>query len=125
MQVTIETHLIVIDKVHSGIQDMLKDVWGLLDKLMGGKKFATKLPVNFKDDLINETQNYSFLDHRPFTDESNALMTYLIDQSSCNFATINVSDCLSFNMPAVCDFPSSSPLYPHKSDSLWQIIYTT
>jgi hypothetical protein len=107
-QVTIETHLVVIDKVRSGIQDMLKDAWGLLDKLTGGKRFATKLPANFKDDLINETRNYSFLDHGPFTDEPNALMTYLIDQSSCNFATIDASDRLSFNMPAVCDWLATS-----------------
>ena len=101
MQVTIKEDLVDLDKVRSGIQEMLKQAWGCLYRLTGGKQFADKLPAEFKDDLTNETRDYSFLDHGPFTMESHPLMTYLINESPWKFASIDAKDRLSFNMPAV------------------------
>ena len=66
-------------------------------------RFADKLPEQFKDDLNNETRDYSFLDHGPFTKKSHLLMTYLVKESPWEFS-VDALDRLSFNMPAVHDY---------------------
>jgi len=103
-QVTIKGDLVDIDKVRSGIQEMLKEAWRCLYRLTGGKRFADKLPEQFKDDLNNETRDYSFLDHGPFTEKSRPLMTYLVNESPWEFASVDSLDRLSFNMPAIHDY---------------------
>jgi hypothetical protein len=103
-QVTIKEDLVDIDKVRSGIQEMLKEAWGCLYRLTGGKRFANKLPEQFKDDLNNETRDYSFLDHGLFTEKSHLLMTYLIKESPWEFSSVDTLDRLSFNMPAIHDY---------------------
>jgi len=103
-KVTVKEDLVDIDKVCSSIQEMLKEAWRCLYRLTGGKRFADKLPEQFKDDLNNETWDYSFLDHSPFTKKSCPLMTYLVNESSWKFTSIDAFDCLSFNMPTVHDY---------------------
>jgi len=56
--VTIKDQLVDLEKVCSGIQDMLKEAWKLLYQLTGGKRFATNLPEHFTDDLLNDTRGY-------------------------------------------------------------------
>jgi hypothetical protein len=100
-KVTIKEHLVDLDKVRAGIQDMLKEAWRSLHQLTGGRRFADKLPEHFTDDLLNHTRNYSFLDHGPFTKESHPLFTYLFTDSPWNFGSVDGMGRVSFNMPAV------------------------
>jgi hypothetical protein len=100
-QVTVKGELVDLGKVRAGIQDMLQEAWTLLYRITGGRKFANKLPEHFRDDLVNETRNYSFLDHGPFTEEPHALMAYLIHDSQWDLSTVDASGRVSFNMPAV------------------------
>jgi hypothetical protein len=107
-RVTITNHLINIEQVWSGLQDMLKSAWTLLYKITGGKKFANNLSEHFIDDLNKTTRDYSFLDHGPSTKEPHTLISYLISHLHWKFSSINADGRLSYNMPAIYDYQNTS-----------------
>jgi len=71
-----------------------------LYRLTGGKRFADKLRNSFKDDLNMRPElfipRYGHLQRNP-----PPLITYLVNESLLEFASIDAFDRLSFNMPAV------------------------
>jgi hypothetical protein len=100
-RVTISGETLVLSKFRSGIQDLIKDTWALMDTLTGGKRFATALPENMRDDLPNTTRGYSWLDHGPFTQVPHAYLSYLMQNSSWEFAFVNDTGGLSWNVAAL------------------------
>lgn len=85
----------------AGIQDLIKDTHLLLDRLTGGQRFATELPVDFRDNLPSTERGYSWLSHGPFTKHPNALLAYLIHQSEWEVAHFDESGDIAWNLPAL------------------------
>jgi hypothetical protein len=100
-RVSIDGETLVLSQFRSGIQDLIADTISLLDRLTGGKRFATKLPEDFRDDLPNTTRGYSFLDHGPFTDYPNAYLRFLVQESEWNIAFLDDEGHVAWNMPSL------------------------
>ena len=107
-QVTIDAETVDLEKLRAGVQDMLRDSWDLLFTLTDGKKFANKLPDDFKDDLRNDSRGYSFLNHGPFTDIPHALLAHLVEESHWKLFSVDADGRLSFNKPAMLQYLDKS-----------------
>jgi hypothetical protein len=100
-RVTISGETLVLATFRSGIQRLLADTRSLMDKLTGGRRFVIKPRDQFRDDLPNTTRGYSWLSNGPFTEFPHAFITHLIHGSQWEFAYLNDSGMLSWNIPAV------------------------
>lgn len=109
--ITSEGYTFKISKIQSGVQSIIRRCWELYDKITCGRRFATKLPESFKDDLNLDTRGYSFLYHGPFTDHPNSLLKFLCsDESKWKIATIEKGADNTFSIhwhkPALVDLLS-------------------
>jgi hypothetical protein len=100
-RVSIAGQTLVLAQFRSGIQLAIAETKALLRRLTGGKRFATKLPKDFRDDLPNTTRGYSWLSHGPFTDHPNAYLKYLVQESEWKIAFLDDSGCVAWNVPAI------------------------
>jgi hypothetical protein len=81
---------------------MLAKAWTIYDSITNGQRLADNIPESVIDDLPNDTHNYSFLDHGPFTTTPNALIRHLVDHH--RLAAVDSEGRLSFNKPAIRQF---------------------
>jgi hypothetical protein len=102
-RVTISGQTLILSKFRSGIQDLIRDTSSMMDTLTGGKRFVTALPENMRDDLPNTTRGYSWLSHGPFTEVPHAYLSHLMQNSDWEFAFLNDTGGLSWNVPALCE----------------------
>ena len=79
---TCEGYTCSLDDLRDGIQAIFRRCWELYDEITGGRRFATKLPEHFEDDLTMESRGYSFLYHGPYTDHPHAFLIYLCSKDS-------------------------------------------
>ena len=91
-----------------GLQKIIVRVADLINKIYGGRIFASKLPDVMKDNLPNDTHGYSWLDHGPFTKNPNALLIHLVNNSDWDIYWINAFDNLQFNKPACINILSNT-----------------
>lgn len=101
-KVSIDGETLELDAFRLGIQQMVQDAWKLYDSISGGKRFANKLPKNFKDDLSNDRHGYSFLSHGPFSTDPKGLLCHLFHDR--NLASTDGVGRLSWNVPALRQF---------------------
>ena len=97
-------HILVLSDFRNGLQKAFEKLWQIYDQISGGARFASHLPENVRDDLLDDVRGYSFLSHGPYTHEPNAFLTYLIRHSPWKIATVDANDRLSWNIPAIKDF---------------------
>lgn len=107
-KVSIEGETLDLVVFREGLQKIIVRVADLIDKINGGRIFASKLPDVMKDDLPNDTRGYSWLDHGPFTENPNALLIHLVDNSDWDICWIDAFDNLQFNKPACVDILSNA-----------------
>jgi hypothetical protein len=108
-KVTVDGKTLELDAFRSGIKTMLQDAWDLYGTISGGRRFADKLPEDFKDDLSNDTHGYSFLSHRPFSTNPNGLLCHLVRDRA--LASVDGTGCLSWDMQALrCFFRACDKL---------------
>jgi len=98
-KVGIDGETLELDAFRSGIQQMFQAAWKLYDSISGGRRFADKLPTNFKDDLSDDTYGYSFLFHGPFTTTPNSLLSHVVHDRG--LASIDGAGHLSWDMGAL------------------------
>jgi hypothetical protein len=92
-----------LDRFRTGIKAVIEQCWQSYLLITSGKKFATRLPDNFRDDLNNDTRAYSFLSHGPFTEQPNAFLHYLIRHSSWRICRVHEGE-IVWNVPKIREF---------------------
>jgi hypothetical protein len=100
-RVSISGETLVLSKFRLGLQALIADTRSMLDTVTGGRRFATKLPEDFKDDLPNTTRGYSWLNHGPFTDVPHAYLSHLLQAGDHDLAFFTDDGSLSWNVPAL------------------------
>jgi hypothetical protein len=100
-QLTIEGETLGMDDFRRSLVSLLTDGWAAMGELSGGRKFATKVPDTFKDNLRNHDLDYSFLSHGPFTETPNALLVYLVEESEWDIGTLDANGRICWNVPTL------------------------
>jgi hypothetical protein len=96
---TCEGHVCSMDHLRSGIQAIIARCWALYDEITGGRRFATKLPEVYQDDLTMDARGYSFLYHGPYTDHPHSFLIYLCSENSpWNIGSLHGNE-MSWNIP--------------------------
>ena len=91
-----------MDKLRSGIQDMLRDAWGVYDEITGGKRFAVNIPENLRDVLDNRTRGYSFMDDNHLTETPHEFLSFMVE--NWKLATVDSAGRVSWNVPQIQRF---------------------
>lgn len=105
---TCQGHILQMSQLRTGIQMIISQCWELYDTITKGRRFATKLPEYFEDNLPRADRGYSFLSHGPFTDQPHAFLTYLTSsESPWKIADIH-GTAISWNVAVLRDFLSAT-----------------
>jgi len=99
-QVCIDGETLALDAFRSGIKRLLEKAWELYDSIAGkGNRFADNLPKNFKDDLLDNTNGYSFLADGPYTQAPGTLLDRIM--RTCNLTLLDGEGRFSWDRMAV------------------------
>jgi hypothetical protein len=96
---SVDGKTLILGKFRDGIRAAFKAAWDIYNKITGHQRFATLIPTNFKDNLGDDTRDYSFLSHGPFTHHPHALLAHVIQERRLSF--VDGSGRVSWNKPAL------------------------
>lgn len=103
--VTCNSVKIHLPRLREGIQTLIDETWAIYYQITNGRRFATRLPAEFVDDISIETRGFSFLLGGNFTDEPNAFLIYLCSKESpWNLGTAYNGERMSWNIPDLRHF---------------------
>lgn len=89
---------LTIDTLRAGLQEVVKDIWKMHDRLVG-KRFVSSSPEDIVDDLSNTTRGYSFLSEEPFSSRRYLCFFHIVETQKLGI--IDAQGRFSWNKPAI------------------------
>jgi hypothetical protein len=118
--ITVGKERMDLDKLRSGVQDLLKDLEFRYLELTKDNKVLKKMPDHVVDDLTDTRRGYSFLSEEPFHGKRNSLFLFLVKEYK--LAVLDHTGRIGWNIPEVKDFLRRSSLV---WEPLYHLLYLT
>lgn len=101
-----------LDTLRSGLQEVMKDIWKMYDRLVG-KRFVTCSPTDIIDDLSNHTRGYSFLSEEPFASRRHLCFFHIVEAQKLGI--MDAHGRFSWNKPVIEQFLAGTA-------TLWRLV---
>jgi len=118
--ITIGKETMHLDKLRSGVQELLSVLESRYLKLTRGNKVLSRMPDQVQDDLTDTCRGYSFLSEEPFYGKRHSLFLFLVEEY--NLAMVDNQGRISWNIPEIKDLLRTSLLV---WEPLYHLLYLT
>lgn len=104
---------LTLDTLRAGLQEVLKDIWKMYDRITGGKRFVSGSPEDIIDDLSNSARGYSWLSEEPYSSSRYVCFFHIVETHKLGI--IDGQGRFSWNKPSIEQFLGTTA-------KLWRLV---